>query len=292
MFVVTKNQAIAKADTLHTFLLEKGIRLPSSELLNAVARMAGYTDWNAFCALASEDAVNQILTKDEQFAAYDSTECSLRAEETGSHGFGAERFIQVASGFWLVTSAGDTTDYVRVCDPLGREVVYWTESEFAEDPTCVLGALARYLNRDRQDKMPNPLNRSADKIVVADRSIVSQTRKTAQPRTLSGTLNKGIQEVHLETTLKSHRAYVSSYALTSFDNEALIALDREIAGINTTTDTPEDYPDDEDIVIDWSDEFDSGGLTFGELKGVQPGPSNTWLLADGRVLSFYRLSVV
>ncbi|MDO8415179.1 MAG: hypothetical protein Q7S87_03085 [Agitococcus sp.] len=293
MFVITKNQAIAKADTLHTYLLEKGIKLPSSELLNAVARMAGYSDWNAFSAQTKESAVDQLLHKHERDHAHDAMDSELTVEETGMQGFGPERYIQVASGFWLAVSAEDATDYVRVCDPLGREVVYWSANEFAEDPTCVLGALARYLNRDRKDKMPNPLKRSADKIVVADKSIQTQVRQSSAPRTLTSLFEGGVVKISVETPGEvGEPSVVSRYTFRYADEEAVLALDAERRGLATDDDLELLEGEADSLVIDWGTEDDGYGLYTKELRGLKEGQENTWIMKDGRILRFYRLMAV
>lgn len=293
MFVVTKNQAIAKADTLHSFLLEKGIKLPSSELLNAIARMIGYSDWNAFSAQTKEAAVDQLLNEHERDHAHDAMNAELTVEETGMQGFGPERFIQVASGFWLAVSAEDATDYVRVCDPLGREVVYWSANEFAEDPTCVLGALARYLNRDREDKMPNPLKRSADKIVVADKSVRAQVRQSNAPRTLARLFDDGIAEISVETPGNAGEpSTVEGYRLRHADVEAVLALDAERMGLATDDDLELLEGEEDSVVIDWGTEDNGEGLDTKELRGLREGPDNTWILMDGRILRFWRLTAV
>lgn len=198
MFVVTKNQAKAKANSLHKFLEEKGIDIPASETLNAVARMAGFNDWNSMSMGYKDEAVKALLEEHEQDHAWDSVECDLVAEEQGVDTWGPECCVQVASGFWMVTPAlpADIT-YVRVCDPLGREIAYWNINEVTEDAEIVLGALVGALNRGRNDVKPDPLNPSADKIVICDRvsaQTKSKTEISNKVHLLSAALDKAAAE--------------------------------------------------------------------------------------------------
>ena len=32
-------------------------------------------------------------------------------------------------------------DYVRLCDPYGKEILYWDQEEWTNDPTLVMGAI-------------------------------------------------------------------------------------------------------------------------------------------------------
>lgn len=289
MFLVSKNQAKAKASTLHKFLIEKGCNLPSSELLNAVSRMAGYDDWNALSAQFNEQAVDALLLDHERQHAYDSLKDGFRADETNTHGFGPETVIQAASGFWLAVSSIDAADYIRICDPLGREIVYWSAGEFADDPTCVLGALARYLNRGRMDLMPNPLKPSVDKLEVADIASKGRKRKT----------RKGLSEIDWAQVVRvslrdAHETEAAAVDYCYHDNyeEILVALDAERLGTADEEDIA--FLDDEAdaVAIDWGDEIEGEGLDTSELRGIKHGPGNTWILKDGRIMQFYRLESV
>lgn len=170
MFVVSKNQAKHHANSLHKFLAEKGLPIAASDALNAIARMAGFNDWNAMADQYKPEAVEALLGDFEQSHVHDASDCELRSEETGGGGFGEECMVQVASGFWLVTAAyPNEVDYVRVCDPLGREVSYWSIDELTEAADEVMGAIMGALNRGRSDIKPDPLNPDADKLVVSNR---------------------------------------------------------------------------------------------------------------------------
>jgi hypothetical protein len=75
-----------------------------------------------------------------------------------NEGYGTECVIQLANGNTIRTDTYDDnpagSSYVRVCAPDGREIAYWTYTEWAEDPQLVMGAIlgavsSRHARRDR-----------------------------------------------------------------------------------------------------------------------------------------------
>ena len=292
MFVLTKNQAKAKADVLNKFLAERGLSLPASDMLNAVARMGGLEDWNAMAAQFKPESVDRLLDSNERAHAWDSEECELRCEETGEGGFGAECQIQTASGFWLVMAAyPHVVDYVRVCDPLGREVAYWSADEFTEDAGCVLGALGGALNRSREDRMPSSLNPSADKLVVADRS---GKKSSTQPRTMLGLPWQQIHSLSIQKTDESEDE-AGHYVLhnpSEYDMDVFALLDEEREGTLDAHALADLADRGDEVAIDWGDEFESEGLTLPDLRNAKVGPGKAWTLHDGRILRFYRKECV
>jgi len=292
MFVLTRNQAKAKSDTLRKYLAERGVALPASDLLNAVARMSGYEDWNAMAAQYSEKSVDTLLQDFEQEHAFDSVEGELRCEESGTKAWGPEWQIQTASGFWLVMPAESAVSYVRVCDPLGREVVYWSVDEFTEDAGIVLGALAGALNRGRSDIKPDPVNPSADKLVVADRS--GRQAPTVVNRRLSELPWSDIVAVivqHPGQTLENAPRYelrnqdeIDTDILDDIDDESAgDASDEQLEFLNSPGD---------DLVVDWGDEYEGEGLFISDLRQYKATPGKTWTLKDGRILRFVRYETV
>ena len=282
MLVLTQNQAKAKADTLHKFLVERGVTLPKSDLLNAVARMAGFEDWNAMASEYRPEAVDAQLQAFEQKHVKD-------AIENTQDSFGRETCVQTPSGFWLVSAAyPHPVDYIRVCDPLGREIVYWSEDEFGAAPSEVLGAMMGAINRSRCDRMPDFTNPVADKLVVADRTPKKQ--KVSTKRT-------GLSEMDWDKVFRiaigsSENEEFEYYRYNSADEDVLPALDAEREGRATAEDLEllHDYADT--IVLDWGDEFEAEGLTASELRGMQPMPNGAWKLKDGRELGFMRLEMI
>lgn len=293
MFVLTKNQAKAKADVLNKFLAERGITtLASSDMLNAVARMAGLEDWNAMSAQFKPEAVDQLLAKQEQAHAWDAEESELRADETGSGGFGAECQIQTASGFWLVMAAyPHAVDYIRVCDPLGREVAYWSVNEFTEDAGIVLGALGGALNRSREDRMPNSLNPAADKLVVADRSGKKAAKDARMFATLPWSQIHSLSIQNADET-EEEAGHFRLHNPSDYDMDVLANLDADRNGSATPAVLAELDELGDTLVIDWGDEFEAEGLSLPELRNAKVGPGKAWTLHDGRILRFYRKECV
>lgn len=287
MLVLTKNQAKAKADVLTKFLAERGVTLPASDMLNAIARMAGREDWNAMAALYRPEAVDELLHEVELEKARDSVD----PEQIGA-GFGPEVHIQTASGFWLVMPDADGADYVRVCDPSGREVVYWTADEFEDDAVCVLGALRGYLNRGRSDLMPNPLRPSADKLVVTDRSGKNQPAKVRS--NLSELPWDNIFQLTIGPAggrADDAQCYFLHNA-EEIDLELFELVDAERNGTCTEQQIEQLENVKDHTQIDWGDEYNMEGLTVQELRHSVVNPDRSWTLADGRVVRFYRLDAV
>lgn len=293
MFVLTKNQAKAKADVLNKFLAERGITtLATSDMLNAVARMAGLEDWNALSAQFKEEAVDQLLAGHERDHAWDASDSELRAEETGDGGFGAECQIQTASGFWLVMAAHpNAVDYIRVCDTLGREVAYWSVDEFTEDAGNVLGAVGGALNRSREDRMPNPLKPAADKLVVADRSGKKAAQGVRMFATLPWSEIHSLSIQNIDET-EEEAGHFRLHNPSEYDMDVFASLDAERNG-NATPDVLAELDERaDDLVIDWGDMFEAEGLYLPELRNAKVGPGKAWTLHDGRILRFYRKECV
>jgi hypothetical protein len=287
MLVLTKNQAKAKADVLTKFLAERGVTLPASDMLNAIARMAGREDWNAMAALYRPEAVDELLHEVELEKARDSVD----PEQIGGC-FGPEVHIQTASGFWLVMPDNDGADYVRVCDPSGREIVYWTADEFEGDAVCVLGALRGYLNRGRSDLMPNPLRPSADKLIVTDRSGKNQPAKVRS--NFSDLPWPGITQLSICTPggREDNASVYFVHSAGEIDIDIFKLIDAERNGTLDEAQAEELEDLDDQVQIDWGDEYNMVGLTVRELRHAVAGPDRAWTLADGQVVRFYRLETV
>jgi hypothetical protein len=130
------------ARSLEKFLAKAGIELSHGKALDALAVMAGFRDWNSLAHARSQEALD---------AQMQDMERGHIAANTGLD-YGAECAMVTHTGFELRYSAeGDVPDYVRVCDPLGREIAYWTSDEWAEDPQLVMGAILGALMRGRPE---------------------------------------------------------------------------------------------------------------------------------------------
>lgn len=151
MFYLNKQDAKSLAKSLTKRLGAKHPEMALGHVLDALAQTKGFLDWNAYSASFGERTVNQLLHPFELAHAHDSGMADMRAEDTGSGGYGAETTVQAHTGFYLKCPSHEQcpegADYLRVCDPLGREVAYWTHEEWREDPLGVMGAVMGALVR-------------------------------------------------------------------------------------------------------------------------------------------------
>lgn len=155
MFFQSKEQVKAHAKSLLKSLRHQAPALTLGHVLDALSAAQGYADWNVYSATLSDEGITENLSDFERAHAHDAAECDLRAEETGQRGYGPECVVQVHTGFYLVAPAyPQELDYLRVCDPLGREIAYWNVDEVVEDPADVLGALVGALCRGTSAKLP------------------------------------------------------------------------------------------------------------------------------------------
>jgi hypothetical protein len=138
-FTFESSVAAELARQLRKFLASKGIELPHSQALDAVAAMQGYTDWNALAAGFKREAIDASLQKFER----------VHLEANLDNSYENEGELQAHTGFALrFPLEVEGCSFVRVVDPLGREIGYWTNEEWAEDPIGVMGSIIRSLVRD------------------------------------------------------------------------------------------------------------------------------------------------
>jgi hypothetical protein len=137
MQIHTAAQAKKSARALEKALAREGIELPHGKALDILSALNGYQDWNALSAQVSPAGIDKML---RDFELNHAKACEGLKYE-------AEGRLVAHTGFQLCYPRNDAIDYVRVCDPLGREVVYWTSTEWEEDPECVMGAIIGALGR-------------------------------------------------------------------------------------------------------------------------------------------------
>ena len=142
------NEGNQLARSLTKSLRSKFPELKLADALEAVAAAQGYAGWNAFSKKETPSAVDALLKPFELAHAHDSEDADLRAEDTGCGGYGPEAAVRAHNGFQLRTPAfPQECDYARVCDPLGREIAYWSAEEWKESPQEVMGAIMGALVR-------------------------------------------------------------------------------------------------------------------------------------------------
>lgn len=285
MMLLTNNEAKAKANILTRFMAEQGVTLPSSQMLNAIARMANLEDWNALAVKFTPDSVDNQLLDIELEHARASVNDAQEAKKEGVDPWPNEIRLQVSTGFY-VAFAGypEPISYIRVCDPLGREVAYWSEDEFTDDAPEVLGALFGALSRGKSDMMPDPVTPSADKVVFASRA-------TKPVSTLSSVDWDNVISIGV-TQDKDEGFVVASYTLRHLFTDCMEELDAEAKGVASNEQLA--YLDDEaeSFVIDWGDEYEAEGLRVKDFRGYRRDTAQrTWTLADGRELKFFEQPV-
>ncbi|MNR71500.1 hypothetical protein D3C71_21280 [compost metagenome] len=102
------------------------------QALDALAAMSGFANWAAFGRQMSAEAIDARLGVIER----------EHIEANKGVTYGAECAVVAHNGFELRYDVGDEfLTYVRICDPLGREIAYWTYEEWAEDPQLVMGGI-------------------------------------------------------------------------------------------------------------------------------------------------------
>ena len=141
MMHINNTQTAKKtARALEKFLDKCGMELSHGKALDALSVLAGYKDWNSLAYALSPEGIDAQLHDFEQ----------NHIEGSQDVDYGAEYALVAHTGFELRYNAeGDLVDYVRVCDPAGRELCYWNSDEWMEDPQVVMGAILGALVRGR-----------------------------------------------------------------------------------------------------------------------------------------------
>lgn len=126
-------QAKKLARTLEKEFAAHGVQLAHSQALDMLARLAGRNGWKDIVRSRSPEVLDtQLLPMELE-----------HIRENEGNDYGEEAALLVHNGFQLRYSANDEApcDYVRVCDPLGREIAYWVSDEWRDDPEVVMGAI-------------------------------------------------------------------------------------------------------------------------------------------------------
>lgn len=177
--IFNAKQAKQAARSLERFLAAKGHDIKLGVALEALGQMSGNKNWAALASGLTEETVNRELSQVEQDHLLNAGDADIRSDETGAGGYGEESALIVHTGFQLRYPAyregRELLDYVRVCDPLGREIGYWISDEWSEDPELVMGAIFGALGRGRTIEFDNKKN------VTADSSVAQAAKCMFQP---------------------------------------------------------------------------------------------------------------
>jgi hypothetical protein len=130
--IFNKKQATKAARSLAKFFKHAGTAVSHGQALDALSVMSGFQSWNAMSNALSEESITRALLALER----------KHLAENADTSYGPECAIATHTGFCLCYSAEEQTpSYVRVIDPLGREVAYWSAEEWQEAPELVMGAI-------------------------------------------------------------------------------------------------------------------------------------------------------
>jgi hypothetical protein len=177
------------ARALEKFLAKSGVDLGHGKALDAIAVLSGFKDWNSMARATSPEAMDAQL---------DDFELS-HLEGNQDVDYGLEHATVTHTGFELRYSAeGDVVDYVRVCDPLGREVAYWVSDEWEEDPQVVMGAIIGALTRGRPELRGKPRAHSEEVLKRGETAAVSHGCGQAPEAATSSVTAVRIQDVSFE----------------------------------------------------------------------------------------------
>lgn len=227
-----KNAKSAKksARALEKFLAKVGVKLSHGQALEAIASLSGFKDWNSMAHATSQEALDAQLDdfelrhiKDNQYDDY-----------------GLEHATVAHTGFELrYSSEGEVVDYIRVCDPLGREIGYWTAEEWQEDPQVVMTAILCAVTRNRPELRGHSLQEESLQHIESSSNVVEEVR---------------IQDVPFES-VSNMLLNGAPYAIRYYNSELLAKLN-EPAG-------DEDVEDDYHHTVLELGRFENG-LEWGE----------------------------
>ncbi len=54
-----------------------------------------------------------------------------------------EKIVKLSKGYTVRSSSNDyvSGDYVRICNPEGKEIIYWHYEEWANEPVRIMGSI-------------------------------------------------------------------------------------------------------------------------------------------------------
>ncbi len=242
MFFISNDSARLWAKKIRKALFRQGHEVSHGHVLDALSAAAGYRDWNSMSAAHSLAAVDRGLHDFEH------------AHIEGSQGdeYGDEVALVAHTGYQLrYGQDGDLLEYVRVCDPFGRELMFWHYDEWAQDPQVVMGAILGALVRGK----PQP--------VEVGESFRAQERD--------------VPEISELDFFEVHAVVINgqSFNLEWREESALAWLGRY--------DSPE-YPDHEDETA-LTLHYEEDGLVFDETVSVGTLASLEWSDAEEAFVS-------
>jgi hypothetical protein len=254
----TQAQAKKTARALEKALERNGISLQHGKALDVLASLCGRQDWNSLTQALSPEGVDSVLNDFEREHVADSA----------GDAYGNECMLVAHTGFQLRYSAEDACDYVRVCDPLGREIVYWCSDEWAEDPQVVMGAMLGALVRGK------PVEVSGNTAAAPSPATVD-SKKAKQPT---------IQDVCFTD--------VSSVCINRGSGFRMNYVEDQVVGLLLELDSEEfaEKQEDDAIFMERDDDgrLDYRQITLGQLARLKwDAKEKLFVAPDGTTYEFY-----
>jgi hypothetical protein len=134
LHIFNAKDAKQSARSLEKYMAKLGFDLKLGQAMDALGVMSGFENWAGLKDALDERALNARLTP----------EMLRHIRENDGNEYGSEYAVVAHTGFELRYEANgpdEAPTYVRVCDPLGREIGYWVSDEWQDDPQLVMGAI-------------------------------------------------------------------------------------------------------------------------------------------------------
>jgi hypothetical protein len=131
LHIFNTQDAKVVARSMEKYVATLGFEMKLGHAMDTLGVMSGFQNWAGLKNWLSETAVNARLSDVEL----------KHIRESGDENYGPEYALVGHTGFELRYPAQGELEYVRVCDPLGRETAYWDSDEWATSPQDVMGAI-------------------------------------------------------------------------------------------------------------------------------------------------------
>ncbi|MBC8737413.1 hypothetical protein F6X40_11415 [Paraburkholderia sp. UCT31] len=152
LHIYNAKSAKKAARAFEKFAEKLGMSFKHGQALDALAIMTGFQSWAGLETSVSEEALNARLGEVERRHIADNAD----------NRYGQEAAVVAHNGFELRYDCDqELLTYVRICDPLGREIAYWVSEEWEADPQLVMGAILGALTQGRAVTLINGKRASA-----------------------------------------------------------------------------------------------------------------------------------
>jgi len=131
LHIFNAKDAKQAARAMEKYMATLGFELKLSQAMDTLGVMSGFQNWAALRHSLGEQGLNAKL----------SPGALRHIEENSDNEYGREYALVAHTGFELRYEVEGDVTYLRVCDPLGREIAYWVSDEWAQAPEEVIGAV-------------------------------------------------------------------------------------------------------------------------------------------------------